>query len=1538
MLKINLIEQVAKQQEVLNTKNKVSSDFVQKTLYYSEEFPVTKAVATNTGNINASDMMGTQTVFPSDKAGADGEYLIYLMPRFVRGRNVYRLFNTESSKQINNTVKVSNSSLGNYVYQVDQTSTPEQAKEEGETVEVENTERSVERNRSNKIKPLQEGETPEQYQERFMKEYQDLVRDINGALSDIDPEQVLKQWQKKQEEIEKQKETEQAVSVVSTLQQGVLSVSGAITAFSENSCSLHTETAKSIFFEKSILKNTTTAICDSAVETLVKFLEDMGGTFARLQIELNNPFDKTTGIDIKAFAIKLLNNEKTKERVLEMVDALKVLTAKEKPNKPIDPSHKIIFAYLLFNDILGIQHDGSIKADSGIVIAEPVRRWAQSIQEKISQFQINALVNELQTNRDVPFSEGIVYVEQITDLAKVMVETALIDVLVSPQFGKYDISAYALEPDKRYALLQKRLKALGDAARPVESFFGKFSLNMLKVQLGKYLTKEELAALDIQHDIGSGLTPEEQQELDNAAKNNFENLGKEQIEKYAGWMQRQIPTWLISSAGENTSQETLLKMHSLCKEGGEISEEELDVSDLPAFSRGGDEPSVQFDTPEIVEVHAQIGSYKDKEFVAFVNAYVDNLGTKLGLTCNQPRDTEEKSKCNRLTAHVHFILGRIRTSGPGSMNDKGETFEEILALDQLFRMLPDVTKHPEDVRFNGKSGIDAVMDYLRCNSSDKRHYLTASDSADITPDKTIEIFDDTEEKTASESIAAITVEELTSEVLDGFTAQAIAKEAKEIEIKATYIRTNAKGQVIPQKEVESSNGTKTLEPQPAIPVYFDTGEYTTKFSDEITPLLQQYEAAVAANDKEKKKQLREEIDKITFEYLTLGLINQETINTSSVLSGITHMLETHFAGNASHLELLKSVFKGKINHIKNYLNKYGKFIFTKQKFTKDDIRKLLAAQKYSLKTLTTLVAGKRVMAKILKTKIGKPPISLNDWISEFARSEAKKLRVSGLDADAYISHFKDSVTIRMQKLIESSGKITQEDFLLIVSQARLDGTRAVIGFMNPDTPVDALYTLESQEDFLQQLEQGTYRPETKEIISAKGKILYDPQTLKGKRAAEERMQRVGKGIEAKAEDNSIKTGVTTKNIKVDGKLIGKRKEVKSFDALKEQIKEIWGENSPYAKGRNAAQVIRSVVDKERVIRKKGASTILTEEELADLDTRLRRIAGGDSTAPTFNMGATPVVVSAKKQLDKDGNVVTVKTNKTQEVPDPDNPGKMITQRVNQEEEVELHTLTIEFTIGGETYVIEVNQPAPPAYRYDPSWPSNITQNVSAITSSIVTIDNLVLKAINFERNAESPYQILGENCPATAVVDSSGQKQLNPNAMLTIEDNEGVTFFNVSKLHGIPGGSSGFADLAHFKIKGLSRKTGNFERKKKKDSEDLEDVELAVTVVEGKVGGEKPTLTSFGRIEAIQTGIVSAVLAPDKENLKAIKKARYDVFVGRSFEGRISYGRAQNNRISDQLGRIAIQKPTVQPQPAAKQKTTSINSNNLQKILKSIWL
>lgn len=1522
MLKINLIEQVAKQQEVLNTKNKISSAFFQKTLYYSEEEPVTKAVATNTGNINASDMMGTQTVFPSDKAGADGEYLIYLMPRFVRGRNVYRLFNTESSKQINNTVKVSNSSLGNYVYQVDQTSTPEQAKEEGETVEVENTERSVERNRANRIKPIQTEETPEQYQERFMKEYQDLVRDINGALSDIDPEQVLKQWQQKQKELEEKQIEQQELETFKFFQGQLSSAADVVDGYIADSCAKKPSTNKSIFFNNIILKAKSTFVnltCEERRDFLVKFFLEMHGHFVSQGIKLpKSPFVEGTYAqqtpEVKAFIDIFCGDA---EGLQQIRHALNVLYN----NPTIKSGHKTMLMYLMLSDA----YTKSLTTTSENTKEPELVAWIDSFRNSASEFSMRALVNAYNYDRsdNMPYTETVKYAEHIDQLAK--------------------------------AMIIARNKPI-DPLRPVESFFGTLSIAMLNFELAKHLKKEEIptielkvglgissplsksmaseiqSALDSKDDIDSKklkeyadliskatilrlqlnvpITKEQLKQLyahytaeQQLIKTGFIEANDKQLAAYAAILQEQIPTWLYAAkkppTAEDVAQMYKLNQETQTSEEFALIQDNPAVADLPAFSIG--EFTVQFDTPEILNSHGVINSYSDDEFQAFVETYVSNIakkyfGIKDGCSKNRKitdstsaKEREDIDVCDRLSAHVHFIIGRDKASAKGGHSDKGETFENVLMLDQLTRMLDALPGGMEEddhrVRFNGKTGRAALEEYLRCKSTNTRHNLKQSDPSTTTKDEKITRRKDIEgEESEQPDVSEITLGEFAEGImLRPVNKQDLIKRAQEIKLDADKFY-DGKSSFEASPVYRDRTTGEIVEATTKVTINVKQEEYSTAFFDEVEATLAELEAA---KTEEEKAEILKRLDSSVFKFLAVSLVGQKNVEERSktVISAVTHMLEGHarFSKlNPEQQTRLKKLFAGKMNHVSRYIQKYGTTIKIGKTFEVDEIQQLIAADSINIDLLAQAVASKEKFEEMLKLPLGNSGISLNEWLDNVGSHFARKLTINGLAIERYVEHFRDKFLILLEKEVLSGTTLDEELIISLIHKAKLEGIRVAFDLMDPQTPIDAVYTQEDQETFLKQLRASRLSaPSTRPLpvyIRAKSASRQTQLTIpeKAKDEARDARQAIASAIDEATAAAGATFDEQTPIVQTE----------KTAQGFLDRLKEFFPESEAIKGSVNVQPAIRIVRllneyrGNVRVLNENGTSSEkLTEDEINALQNAL------SAQRSNYPLKDNPIEFSIEKG--------TRKAKKGAETK-------------------ELHVLKIKFKAKDSkgnpiTYVIEIPQAPPTGYKL-----------VGASKSFLdFKTNKIITKGVFFFAQASKPesFEVAGKPCPQTNL-----DGKINLDAVLTIQDDDGITFFNISKLDGIPGASSGFADLAHLRVKGLTRdkKTGEFIGDK--------DLDLEMSVVEGKIGEDPASLKSFSRIEAIQNGIIGAALKP--QQMARLKTARYNVFLGRAHNGRIAYGRAKGSEVAFQLGRIHIDVPA---------KTSSINSNNLQKILKSIW-
>lgn len=762
MLRLDLIEKAVKEQLEIEQKNIVqTTNYLNKPLYYFAE-PVTKSVATNKGTINPRELLGTKIVFPSDEAAKDGGYLIYLSPSFVQGKTVYKLFDKQSSEQRKNTVKVKESNLDKYIYQVDPNGDPSQeTTEEGEEIpQVDNLDKAVTRNREQTISPKTEVETDEEYQARFMEEYHDLVRDINGELQEIDPEMVRKQLVARA----KEKELAAKTAEVDRVETSLLSV-----LESEEQCvTSYPSSTKSILNFKTILKaQNSSPICGSEIEKFID--EELSGISQDIKDKLKAAL-KNQQISPEKFAELKKEFEfiKRQDKLFIYADLKDQINIREQlcaimlldliPSESYDiPTPELEKLYSKFYD----NYIGSYGlAEMGLRVKERDLAMAAIVEiapDAPNKYQrVRTLIDTLKYLARLPNKEAVKQALK-ADSAKPNVFSHEAGNFIAAFLGLRNATASSTVTFPDYlggkisftpVSTQKSLDALEKAAYEelkeqiaaekydamdfktleFEKIFEYLKitdsrdLELLKllVQLrNKNISEDELlqirtkliqlkainegAGVDYQRIIVDAFGTRKFAyvakilatiENDDAAKENLKPTASTATPAYAAY----------KAAEEAQRLENLKKLgvlDGIAEHLSDVSLREL-FDDLVIFNSDNERTKV------------------------ILSTIADNLLTKVGCS-----DEKNKDKCKQLKAAIIHYLSMTRDvlHNQSSINTPlGEFFESLITLEVLNKILKNNEIDPDSFSFNGKTGIEALTEYLKCSSNTTSKTLKPMDS------------------------------------------------------------------------------------------------------------------------------------------------------------------------------------------------------------------------------------------------------------------------------------------------------------------------------------------------------------------------------------------------------------------------------------------------------------------------------------------------------------------------------------------------------------------------------------------------------------------------------------------------------------------------------------------------------------------------------------------------------------------------------------------------------------------------------------------
>lgn len=1304
MLRLDLIEQ--KVNNILDKKNKVeTTPFIEKSLYYQNN--VVKSVAVNKGNLAAKELLGTHAVFPSDEVSADGSYLLYVSPRFAQGGTVYKLFNNESGNEIRNTVKVKEESLEKYVYQADPEADPAEVTEDGEeTLEVENFDRAVQRNRESTVKTRDTTETPEEYQERFMREYQDLVRDINGALEDVDPEFLRKQWlQKKKENEEKlleQQNRQIAESAISSSQQAI----EAVDQYEEQACGLNYENAnKSLLFKYTILKASST--CQSLQENFNSQIQNLIDLLNSSQTTSNQFTFDTTELN------EILNT--TDSNVLtKIIENLKKAVSAVNNHKTSGDIIRLLTVAALYDAV----------TELGITINDN-KESTKLVQyiDSAMKFFTNPLSGEQKKKLSFLFNSNAysskTYEITISDFPSIM------------QFARSLISMHDVSSGKSfYERLEERFPN-----RIVEGFLGELSLATISL---------------------TGLTD-----------------SSTTVE-----ISSDPPSWIPLST----------KASEYGKEGSPAYEPELLIADLQSFSTGKD--SLQFDLPSIVENHFVNFSFYDPEFIQFTLKYTANLATKLGISCSSANDFNNTA-CLDLLTYSTFSLSKLRKSSGGSEANKGELFEELILLDNLHSMLPEnLSTNPGLVRFNCKQGSEAVLEYLKCKTSDQeRDYL--ADSERLDPSMQLKLKDG----------SITTVEESTKEIA-----------------KSVFESKEVSGLIVNQRNAYETkfkgylpNGNTTqLDLN-------DKSSIETYFSD----FAAQLEKDLAGQSSKKRRTLAASA---IFEYTSMYFVGT---NVNDLDANRKKIIEAFF--NSAQFSDLCS----KLKYDQDQIEKFKSDINGESIHLVNSIKKSLKSTNNNLSSNTTVTLDAQKILDVIQSALTIRAVSNVGILKKFkkalesASNNASTYVDSIIDEcysmlpfpddtykEIYSDAFKDKFFLLVLKAHQSFQENNAETISAIIQYARIEAFREIANKIPKDTKVEHLFLRETQDQFRQRVTS---------LIPTLGKFVETPikAAVKGsvekKRTVEKKQATPAQQIPSAVTPLSIEDTISNS--------FSNQQSYKTSKDFLSALGSILGEN-----------VTPRQIPKKLQNFLAGATDIFVNNEIVNND-------GIINSLEIFLKGAS--VAGGEIKTTKANNIVTFE-------------------------------ITITAVHNGKIVKIPIT--------------------FSAQSKSLYMY-NTVLKNIVFSGNPST------ENCNTNGCPTTQVNNSLNLDAILTIQDDEGVNFFGISKLDDVPGDISGYGDVAHIKIRGIERgSNGNITQKQNGQ------IGLDTTVIECKVGKEKISQTSYGRLLAIQNGIAQATLGQiNPGNPPKIQTLKPNVFTARVRDGSFSMERAQSSEehtAKEQLSRF----------------------------------
>lgn len=781
MLRLDLIKKAVEDQLATEQKNIVhTTNYLEKPLYYTEN-TVTKAVSSESKTveqtINPRDLFGTKIVFPSDEAAKDGGYLIYLSPSFVQGKTVYKLYDKQSSEQRKNTVKVKESNVDKYIYQVDPNGDPSQeTTEDGEEIpQVDNLDKAVTRNREQTISPKTEVETDEEYQARFMEEYHDLVRDINGELREIDPEMVRKQLVARA----KEKELAAKTAEVDRVEASLLSV-----LESEEQCvTSYPSSTKSILNFKTILKaQNSFPICGSEIERFID--KELSGISQDIKDKLKAAL-KNKQISPEKFAELKKEFEFIKRNLSIYADQSDQISIREQlcaimlldlisSNSYDTPPPDLESLYADFYDnyigSYGLVEMGMRVKENDAALAA-VTEIAPDAPNKYQR--VRTLIDTLKYLSRLPNKEAVeaaletsggrpnVFAHEAGNFIAAFLGLRNTATAVSATYPGYLAAPVGFTPivsgsnqeerdlSSLEAKAEKELKAQ-IAAEQLDNpnlTFNDIFLLLVSPQTKNYETQMQLLNFLVELRSLDITKPEDQTRLDqiiNQLKKleTFPNL-PEEFELNISNVKNIILSLLTSTEPKRigkllASNEDDTKIKNLLKFGKIFS----GTPAYDAYKKAKEEQrqkniqklgilsGLTTDLPDasLEELFDDLVIFNsDNERTKIILSKIaDNLLSKVGCT-----NKDSDNQCKQLKAAIiHYLsIKREVLYDQSSINTPlGEFFESLITLEVLNKILTNNEIDPASFSYNGKTGIEALTEYLKCSSNTTSKTLKPMDS------------------------------------------------------------------------------------------------------------------------------------------------------------------------------------------------------------------------------------------------------------------------------------------------------------------------------------------------------------------------------------------------------------------------------------------------------------------------------------------------------------------------------------------------------------------------------------------------------------------------------------------------------------------------------------------------------------------------------------------------------------------------------------------------------------------------------------------